>query len=165
MFLQSEEVGQRLAGMFEFAQRVDDRNAGVGGHLFNHSMAEGAQHDDVDPAFEVMGDVVERLAGIEAAGGLVDEKRAAAEAVHAGFEGEAGAQGWLLEEHHHLLAGESAAKVRGPLLEHGGEVKEREYFGRGEIVDGDEITGRDRFRQQVRRVVSSSLALAGSSVP
>src|ERR1700676_2313767 len=152
MLVQGEEVGERLAGMFEFAQRVDDRNAGVSGHLFDHSMTEGAQHNDVDPAFEVVGDVVERLAGIEAAGRLVDEKGAAAQAVHAGFEREAGAQRRLLEEHHHLLAGESAAKVRGTLLEHGGEVKEREYFGGGEIVDGDEITGRDRFRQQVRRL-------------
>src|SRR5258708_37177357 len=100
-------------------------------------MAEGPEDDDVDPGFEIVGDVVERLAGIETAGRLVDEKCAAAKAVHARFEREAGAQRRLLEEHHHLLAGESAAKVRGPLLEHGGEVKEREYFGGSEIVDRD----------------------------
>src|SRR6267378_653279 len=147
VLVEGEEVGERLAGMFEFAQRIDDWNTGVGGHLFDHSMTEGAQHNNVDPTFEVVGDVVERLAGIEAAGRLVDEKCATAQAVHAGFECQAGAQGWLLEEHHHLLAGESAAEVRGPLLEHGGEVKEREYFGGSKVVDGDEITGRDRFQQ------------------
>src|SRR6267143_4650333 len=129
MLVQGEKVGERLARMLEFAQRIDNRNTGVGGHLLDYGVTEGAQHDDVDPAFEVVGDVVERLAGIEAAGRLVDEKCAAAKAVHPRFEREAGAQRRLLEEHHHLLAGESAAEVRGPLLEHGGEVKEREYFG------------------------------------
>src|ERR1035441_2562373 len=129
MLLQGKEIGERLAGMFEFAERVDDRNVGVGGHLFNNRMAEGAEHDEVDPAFEVVRDVVERLAGIEAAGCLVDEESAATEAVHAGFEGEAGAQRGLLEEHDHLLAGENAAEVRWPLLEHGGEVKERVKLG------------------------------------
>src|SRR5258708_33364050 len=100
-------------------------------------MAEGPEDDDVDPGFEIVGDVVERLAGIETAGRLVDEKCAAAKAVHARFEREAGAPRRLLEEHHHLLAGGSAAKVRGPLLEHGGEVKEREYFGGGVKVEGE----------------------------
>ena len=152
MFLQGEEVGERLAGMFELAEGVDHRNVGVGGHLFDDRMAEGAQHDEVDPAFEVVGDVVERLAGIEAAGRLVDEEGAAAQAVHAGFEGEAGAQRGLLEEHDHLLAGEHAAEVRGALLQHGGEAEEREDFGGGEVVDGDEIAGRKRFRQQAGRV-------------
>src|SRR6267143_6669242 len=139
MLVQGEKVGERLARMLEFAQRIDNRNTGVGGHLFDYGVTEGAQHDDVDPAFEVVGDVVERLAGIEAAGRLVDKKCAAAQAVHAGFEREAGAEGGLLEEHHHLLAGENAAKVRGTLLKQRGEVKEREYFGGGKIVDGDEI--------------------------
>src|SRR6266481_1223545 len=151
VLMEGEKVRERLAGMFEFAQRIDDRNAGVSRHLLDYSMTESAQHNDVDPAFEVVGDVVERLAGIETAGRLVDEKCAAAQAVHAGFEREAGAQRRLLEEHHHLLAGESAAEVRGPLLEHGGEVEEREYFGGSEIVDGDEIARRDRLRQHVRR--------------
>jgi len=30
-------------------------------------VAECAQHDDVDPALEIVGDIVERLAGIETA--------------------------------------------------------------------------------------------------
>src|SRR5260221_7389318 len=96
-------------------------------------MAEGAEDNEVDPAFEVVGDVIERLAGVKAARRLVDEECAAPQAVHAGFEREASAQGRLLEEHHHLLAGENAAKIRRSLLEHGGEVEEREDFGRGEV--------------------------------
>src|ERR1700691_5585813 len=106
--------------MFEFAERIDDRNARISGHLFDDRMAESTQHDDVDPAFQIMGDVIERLAGIEPAGCLIYEKCAAAETIHAGFEGEAGAPRRLLEEHHHLLAGKRTAEVRGALLEHRG---------------------------------------------
>src|SRR5258706_15418656 len=102
MLLQSEEVGERLARMFEVAERVDYRNRGMRGHLFHGGVVEGAQHDQVDPALEVVGDVAERFAGIEAAGGLVDKKSGTAKAVHAGFEGEAGAEGGLFEKHHHL---------------------------------------------------------------
>src|SRR5713226_8982084 len=80
VLVEREEVGEGLAGMFELAESVDHRNAGVGCHLFDDHMAEGAEHDDVDPAFEVVGDVVERLAGIQAAGRLVDEEGAAAQA-------------------------------------------------------------------------------------
>ena len=65
-----------------------------------------------------MSDVIERLAGIEAAGRLIDKKCAAAETVHSGFKGKPRAQRGLLEEHHHLLAGKNAAEIRGPLLEH-----------------------------------------------
>src|SRR5208282_2174742 len=119
MFLQGKEVGKSLARMLELAESVDHRNVGVSCHLFDDRMAEGSQDDDVDPAIEVVGDVVKRLARIEAAGRLVDEECAAAQAVHAGFEREAGAQGGLLEEHNHLLAGENAAEVRRTQLEHG----------------------------------------------
>src|SRR5208282_6871542 len=71
---------------------------------------------------------------------------------HAGFECQAGAQGGLLEEHHHLLAGENTTEIPRPLLEHGGQVEERENLGGGEVVDRDEIARCDRFRQQIRRV-------------
>src|SRR5882757_9262956 len=107
MFLQSEEVGERLTRMLEVAERVDYGNIGMRGHLFHGGVVEGAQHDQVDPALEVVGDVAERFAGIEAAGGLVDKKSGAAKAVHAGFESESGPQRGLLEKHHHLLAGKS----------------------------------------------------------
>src|SRR2546429_9324303 len=122
--------------MFEFAQRINDRNTGVGGHLLNYSVTEGAQHNDVDPTFEIVSDVVERLAGIESACRLVDKKCAAAKAVHARFEREAGAQRGLLEEHHHLLAGGGAAEGRGTLLWHGGGGEEAEEFGGGGTREG-----------------------------
>src|SRR5258706_10742130 len=100
MLLQSEEVGERLAWMFEVAERIDDWNIGVRGHLFHGGVAEGAQHDQIDPALEVVGDVAEGFAGVEAAGGLVDKKSGTAQAVHAGFEGEAGGgRGGLVKKH------------------------------------------------------------------
>ena len=78
MLLQGEEVGERLAGMFELAKGIDDRNGSIGRHLFDRGVAERAQHDEIDPAFEIVGDVVERLAGIEPAGRLIDKECAAA---------------------------------------------------------------------------------------
>ncbi len=98
MLLQGEEIRERLAGVLEFAKRVDDWNSGISRHFFNHDMAEGTENDDVDPALKIMRDVIERLAGVETVGGLVEEKCAAAHTVHSGFEGEAGTQRGLLEE-------------------------------------------------------------------
>src|SRR5277367_5026881 len=118
MLVQSEKVCKRLAGMFEFTECIDDRNAGVSRHLLDDAMTKGTQHDQIDPTFEIVGNVVERLAGIEATGGLIYKKRAAAQAVHAGFKGETSAQRGLLKEHHHLFAGEHAAEIRRPLFEH-----------------------------------------------
>ena len=152
MLLQSKEVSQRLARMLEFAERIDHWNTGVGRHLLNHRMAEGAQHDDVDPALQVVGDVIERLARIEAARRLIKKECAAAKAVHPGFKRKPRAQRWLFEEHHHLLARKNAAKIRRPLFEHGGEIEKGENFGGGKVMDGDEIARRNRLRQQVRRM-------------
>ena len=119
MLLQCEEVGQRLARMFKFAERVDHGHARIGSHLFHRRMAESAQHDDVDPTLQVVGDIIERFARRQAAGSLVDKESAPAQAIHAGLKGKAGAQRRLLKKHDHLLAGKNAAEVRGPLLEHG----------------------------------------------
>src|SRR5882762_65321 len=134
MLLQSEEVGERLAWMFKVAERIDDWNIGVRGHLFHGGVAEGAQHDQIDPALEVVVDVAERFAGVEAAGGLVDKKSGTAQAVHAGFESEAGAEGGLFEKHHHLLAGKSTAEVGGTLLKHRGQVEEGVNLVRSKVV-------------------------------
>src|SRR3977135_400034 len=110
MLLQGEEVGKSLTGMLEVAERVDYRNIGMRGHLFHGGVVESAQHDQVDPALEIVGDVAERLAGVETATGLVDKESGAAQAVHAGFEGQTRAEGGLLEKHHHLLASQRAAE-------------------------------------------------------
>ncbi len=150
MLVQREEIGERLARVLEFAQRVDDRHARVGRHLFDRRMFERAQHDNVDPALEVVRDVVERLARRQPVRRLIDKKRAAAQAVHARFKREARAQRRLFEEHHHLLAREHAAKIRRPRLEHRRQVEELLNLSRREVVHGNQIARRNRFGQHVR---------------
>ena len=102
--------------MLKVGERVDDWNLGAGGHLGDGFVRVGAEHDDVHPALEVAGHVGERLALAEGRLRLVDEDGVAAEGVDGGFEGEAGTQRGLLEEHHHLLASSAWRKSSGWFL-------------------------------------------------
>jgi len=43
-------------------ESIDDRDAGIPGHLFNHFMAEGANHDALHHAVEIFCHVIYRLA-------------------------------------------------------------------------------------------------------
>ncbi len=90
--------------MFEIAQRVDYRNAGVLRHSFDSAVSVGPQHDGVDPALDIVRDVAQFLARIKAARSLIHEKRVAAHARHPRFKCKPGTQGLLFEKHHHLLA-------------------------------------------------------------
>jgi len=66
-FLESEIVGKRLAGMLQIAQRVNDGDRRELGHAVDCFLGESAQHNDVDPAFEIMRDVAQLFAGVEPA--------------------------------------------------------------------------------------------------
>ncbi len=44
------------------------------GHPLDRGVRERAQHNSVHPALEIVRDVAEVLAGVETAGGLVDEE-------------------------------------------------------------------------------------------
>ncbi len=112
---EGEEVGDGLAGMLEIGEGVDDGDLGAGGHLGDGVVGVGAEDDDVHPALEVVGHVGEGLALAERRLGLVDEDGVAAEGVDGGFEGQARAQGRLLEEHHHL----PGSRARGGSLRGG----------------------------------------------
>ncbi len=83
-----EEVGDGLAGMLEVGERVDDGDAGAGGHLGDGVVRVGAQDHDGHPALDVVGHVGEGLALAEGRLGLVDEDGVAAERVDGGLEGE-----------------------------------------------------------------------------
>ena len=61
LFLQSEVVGQRLAGMLQVAERVDHRDARVLRHPFDRLVGEGAQHDGVHPALDVVRHVAQEF--------------------------------------------------------------------------------------------------------
>ena len=91
-------VGQRLARMLFVAERVDDVQLRRDlGDLVQPLLAERADHHRVDPALEVAGHVVDRLAiGVHHVGRDLDD--VAAELADADREGDAGAQRGLLEQ-------------------------------------------------------------------
>ena len=82
----------RLAGVFEVGKGVDDGNTGVGGHFGDGFVRIGAKDDDGHPALEIARDIGDGFALAERGFCLVDEDSVAAEGVHGGLEGEAGAQ-------------------------------------------------------------------------
>src|SRR5271169_6937 len=69
-FLESEEIGERLAGMKLIRKSVDYGNAGVGGHFFEDFLVVDTGHYPVDPAVEIARDIGDGLAGTERGGGL-----------------------------------------------------------------------------------------------
>src|SRR5580704_13950050 len=111
MTLQGEVVSQRLARMLQIAERVDHRYRRVLGHAGNGFLRKRTQDDAIHPAFKVMCDVAQLLACIQPALSLIDKEGIAAHASHAGFEGEARAQGRFFEEHYDLLTGKRLAKI------------------------------------------------------
>ena len=90
--------------MLFVAERVDDVQLRRDlGDLMQPLLAERADHDRVDPALEVAGDVVDRLAiGVHHVGGNLDD--VAAELADADGEGDARAQRRLLEQQADVLA-------------------------------------------------------------
>ena len=62
---QGHQVGQRLAGVVQRRQRVDDRDLGRGGQLGDRLVGAGADHDRVDVAREHPRRVADRLAAGE----------------------------------------------------------------------------------------------------
>src|SRR5882757_6244962 len=86
-----------------------------------------------------MGHVGEGFTFAERGLGLVDEDGVAAEGVDAGLEAEAGTEGSLLEEEHHLFGIESVAEVFGVVLDGVRELHDGGHLLYGEIGDGAEI--------------------------
>ncbi len=64
-FLQSEVISQRLAWMLQIAQRIDNRHRSVMCHAVDGFLRKGPQHDYINPAFEIVGDIAQSFAGIQ----------------------------------------------------------------------------------------------------
>src|SRR5579862_1506440 len=99
-----EQIGEQLARMQQVAEPIDDRHARLMRHLDCRLMREGANHDEVDGAREIARDVFHRfaLADADVTGREID--RMATELRHAGFEGDASSQRWLLKNHRESFA-------------------------------------------------------------
>ena len=85
-FVQSEIVGQCLAGMFHFTQGINNRNVREFRHSFNCFMRKCAQDDTADPALDIVSDVAESFARVETLVSLVHKRNRAAEATDSGLE-------------------------------------------------------------------------------
>jgi len=62
---QGEQVGERLAGVVQRGERVDDRHLGPGRQLGDVLVGAGADHDRVEVAGEDAAGVADRLAARE----------------------------------------------------------------------------------------------------
>jgi len=129
MLFEGHEVGESLAGMLEVGERVDDRDARVGGHFGDRVVRVGAQHDDIDPALHVARDIRDGLALAEGRVGLIDKDCIAAHGVDAGLEGEARAQTDFLKHEHHLLGVKGVAILARIALDIVAELEDGADFG------------------------------------
>jgi len=66
-FFESEEIGERLAGMEFVGERVDDGNFRGGRHFVEDALLVNAGDDALDPAFEIAGNIGDGFAFAEAA--------------------------------------------------------------------------------------------------
>ena len=107
--------------MLAVAQCVDYGHARVAGDAGDGVMREGPQHDHIDPAFEIAGNVREGFARAQQRAGLVDKNCLPAQRVHRHLEGQPRAQRSLLKEKYHLLVRQSVAIHLRLLLDMCGE--------------------------------------------
>ena len=110
--LDGQQVGERLAGVVQRGEHVEDGDRGVRGELLEHRVGSGADAERGDVAGEDVGGVAQRLAAGELQVVGAQHQRVAAELVDAGLEGEPGARRGVLEEQRDAAPGERARGER-----------------------------------------------------
>ena len=90
--------------MAEIGQTIDDRNRAVLRQILDLLLCVGADHDAVQIAAQNARGILHRLAAADLKVTVGQEQRLTAELIHAGFEGNAGTGGGLLEDHAEALA-------------------------------------------------------------
>ena len=106
--LESQDVGQHLAGMRLLGEAVDDRNGRVGRHFEHVVLAQNADDDRLDVARQHARGVGDGLAAAELHFRACQHDRLAAELAHGDIEGNARARGGPIEDHRERLAVERA---------------------------------------------------------
>src|SRR5579859_2229438 len=109
-FLQSEDIGQGLARMEAVAERVDHRDARPVRQIVDGLLRKYARDDGVGPAVEIAGDVFQRLAIADGAGG---EYGITAELLDREFKRKASAERRLFKQKRDVAARESLRKTAG----------------------------------------------------
>ncbi len=158
-----EQVGQDLAGVVVVGERVDDGHTGMGGHLLERALREGAPHDRCRLRAEDARDVGDRLALPHARQTTVDDHREAAEPGDRADERHLGAQGRLVEQDRHGAWALEAAVGERRRLQGQGAVEHGALLGGREVVVGEEVA--QRHRSSLAVAVAAGGAVAASSSP
>src|SRR3546814_2699451 len=132
--LHGQEVGDRLAGVAEVGEQVDDRDAGSGGEALERGVVVHPTPEHGVVAGEDAADVVERLALRAADLFGAEGERMAAQLDHRHLAGGAGAQRRLLE-----VEADQAARQEVGALGVGGEDQHPLELLSGEIVDLEDV--------------------------
>ena len=133
LFLECEEIGQRLAGMKLVRKRVDDGNGDVGSHFFEDALFVDARDDALHPLLEIASDVGNGLALAEARLGVVEEDHEATHALNADLKGDTSAQGRLLKDQGDVLVAQDGGETRRTGLDVRGALQEIARFRRAPI--------------------------------
>jgi hypothetical protein len=137
--------------MLLIGERVDHAQPRCGlGEFAQKLLREGSDHDRIDPALEVSGDVRHELTTAEGGVGLQPDDMTA-KLVNRDFERRSGPQRRLLEEQRDLLAGERprAGRIgakRSIGFELGGQIEAAFELRRVEIEYGEEVLVSSRNR-------------------
>ncbi len=138
-FLNGEEVGEDLTGVFVIGEGVDGGDAGVMGEVDDVLLGEGADDGAVDHPAEDASGVFDGFTTAELDIGPGEEHGGAAEFADADFEADAGAGGGLGEDEGPLLTGEDLGGGGAILFQGGTEVDEGFDLLAGEGFDGEEV--------------------------
>ena len=134
-FPHGEIVGHRLAGMAVVGEPVNDGDGRVLGHLLDDFVGEGANHDALHHAFEVLRDVIDRFAFPEIDFGGREINGETTELLDAHVERHARAQRRLLEDHRQRFPLQRVAIGRRMRLHLASQNQEVENFRRREIFN------------------------------
>src|SRR5216683_3401977 len=149
-FFQSEEIGQRLAGMKLVGKRVDHRDAGIRGHFLEDALMINARDDALHPALEVASDIGDGLPRAERRGGLgvVQEYDRSTHALDADVEGDTRAERGLLKNQRDEFAMERGGVAAGAGLDIRRELEQFARVRGAPLRSGEEIIRQGNGRNE-----------------
>src|SRR5581483_1089327 len=133
--LQREIVRQRLAGMFDFAESIDYRNARKLRHSFDRLVGKRAQHNRTHPSLEIVSNIAQRLTRVQPLMPLIDKRYRSPQTANSRLKCDPRAQRWLFEKHRNVLARERRPEILWARLHRSREFKQRLDFNRRQIAD------------------------------
>ena len=163
-----EDVGQDLARVVLVGESVDDRHPRGGGEALDDVLLEGAHHDDVAHPRDHLGGIIHRLAAAQLRIPRVHVDGGTAQLQHAGLEGQAGAGGGLLEDHHQrtVLQRMPGLVVLEALLDEIGAFQQVFDLFAAEVVEFQEVLdGQCAHGRGCRVGVDSGKGTSGGDMP